>query len=86
VLDRGDVSSRAELARRLGLSRARVTQVLGLLGLSRKVLRTIEALGDPLERPVVTERQLRTVLHSKTRDQARLVGKMLEEGAPRGSR
>jgi hypothetical protein len=29
MLDSGDVASRAELARRVGVSRARVTQVLG---------------------------------------------------------
>jgi hypothetical protein len=77
ALDRGEVSSRAELARRLGVSRARVTQVLGLLRLPPKVLRKIEALGDPLESPVVTERQLRPIVQSKVKGRDRLVSEML---------
>jgi hypothetical protein len=51
--------SRAELARRLGVSRARVTQWLDLLELPEKVLREAEALGDNWNRQVVTERELR---------------------------
>lgn len=51
--------NRAELARRLGVSRARVTQWLDLLGLPERVLREAEALGDHWDRQVVTERELR---------------------------
>jgi hypothetical protein len=80
ALDRGEVSSRAELARKLGVSRARVTQVLNLLKLSRGAVRKIEALGDPLEVPIVTERQLRPVVLRKAKDQERLVGEMLAVG------
>jgi ParB-like chromosome segregation protein Spo0J len=72
------VFSRAELARKLGVSRARVTQVLGLLNLSPKVLRKMSARGDPMERPVVTERQLRPLVRSKTEDQERLVTEALQ--------
>jgi len=76
-LDRGEVSSCAELARRLGVSRARVTQVLGLLKLSPKALRRIQALGDPLGHPVVTERQLRPIVHSMSEEQERHVEEIL---------
>jgi len=51
--------NRAELARRLGVSRARVTQWLELLELPERVLREVEALGDHWQRQVVTERKLR---------------------------
>ncbi len=54
--------SRAELAHKLGLSRARVTQVLGLLALDRDVLEAVETLGDPLSRSVVSVRMLRSLL------------------------
>lgn len=47
MLGEGQCLSRAELARKLGVSRARVTQVLGLLGLAPKVLEAIVGLGDP---------------------------------------
>jgi ParB-like chromosome segregation protein Spo0J len=51
--------NRAELARRLGVSRARVTQWLDLLELPERARREAEALGDNWNRQVVTERELR---------------------------
>ncbi len=51
--------SRADLARRFGCSRARVTQKLNLLNLPRDLLLEIEAMGDYWERRLVTERKLR---------------------------
>lgn|GEM_PF-5469834 len=50
------------LARRLEGTRARVTQVLGLLDLAPQVVHAIAALGDPLPRPIVSERMLRPLL------------------------
>ena len=47
MLAEGECASRADLARKLGVSRARVTQVLKLLGLAPEVLGTIAARGDP---------------------------------------
>ena len=51
--------SRAELARKLGLSRARVTQILNLLKLPDSLISEIEEMGDHWIRQLVTERQLR---------------------------
>ena len=51
--------NRAELARRLGMSRARVTQWLDLLELPERVLHEAEALGDNWSRQVMTEREMR---------------------------
>jgi ParB-like chromosome segregation protein Spo0J len=51
--------NRAELARRVGVSRARVTQWLELLELPEKALRDAEALGDNWNRQLVTEREMR---------------------------
>jgi len=51
--------SRSELARRLGVSRARVTQWLELLELPAGKLEEIAALGDSWNRQVMTERALR---------------------------
>lgn len=58
----GEVSSRAELARALGVSRARVTQVLGLLQLAPSVIDTVRSLGDPLVSSAVGERALRLLV------------------------
>lgn len=49
----------AELARRLGVSRARITQWLALLELPEQVLREAEALGDHWDRQLVTESGMR---------------------------
>ncbi|HSE45848.1 MAG TPA: helix-turn-helix transcriptional regulator [Gemmatimonadales bacterium] len=52
--ERGE--SRAELARRLGISRARVSQVLGVLDLAPDVLELLEQESGP---GIVSERSLR---------------------------
>jgi hypothetical protein len=62
TLSSGTCSSRADLARKLGVTRARVTQVLALLDVAPEVVHAIAALGDPLPRPIVTERMLRPLL------------------------
>lgn len=80
ALDNGDCSSSADLARKLGISRVRVTQVLCLLRLTPEVLKAIVALGDPLPSPIVTERKLRPTVNlpaeeQKQRVEAILVGR-----------
>jgi len=51
--------NRAELARSLGVSRARVTQWLDLLELPECVLRQARVKGDHWEHRLITERELR---------------------------
>jgi len=51
--------TRAQLARKLGISRARVTQMLNLLKLPTELIREVEKMGDHWERRLVTERMLR---------------------------
>ena len=58
--------SRADLARKLGLSRARVTQILNLLGLPEMLISEIEEMGDYWSRQLVTERQLRRLINQST--------------------
>ncbi len=75
MLDNGECTSRADLARKLGVTRARVTQVLGLLDLAPQVLEAVVGLGDPLPGPVVNERTLRPLLRLPAEEQRRaLVG------------
>ena len=50
LLDNGGVASRAALARQLGVSRAHVTQVLGVLRLPLEEQRKVLAQGDPIQR------------------------------------
>lgn len=51
--------TKAELARKLGISRARVTQMLNLLKLPGELIDEVEGMGDYWERRLVTERMLR---------------------------
>jgi hypothetical protein len=61
ALDRGEYHSQADLARKKGISRARVTQILNLLELDCEVQEMVVRLGDPLPRGSVTERILRRI-------------------------
>ncbi len=58
-LDKGKYSSRADLSRKLGVSRARVTQILNLLKLPEDIIQKVCAIGDPLPKPIITEHGLR---------------------------
>jgi len=51
--------TKAQLARKLGISSARVTQKLNLLKLPDELIQEVEAIGDHWERRLVTERMLR---------------------------
>ena len=62
ALAEGRYAFQSDLARHLGASRARVTQLLKLLKLSPDVLEMLSALGDPLLSPIVTERSLRPIV------------------------
>ena len=65
----GECATRADLARRLGVSRARVTQVLGLLAFDPEVLQAFAALDDPMPKQLVTERSLRSILKTSPNEQ-----------------
>jgi hypothetical protein len=60
-LDAGEVRNQAEIARREGLTRARVTQVLGLLRLAPEIQEHILALPETVGRPAISERALRPI-------------------------
>jgi len=77
VLGNGDCSSLADLARKLKVSRARVTQVLRILRLTPEVLNALVALGDPLPTPIVTERRLRPIVNLPAEEQRRKVNVIL---------
>lgn len=52
--------TKADLSRKLNISRARVTQMLNLLKLPEKLIREVEEMGDNWDRRLVTERMLRS--------------------------
>jgi hypothetical protein len=73
ALDSGDFSSCADLAHKLGVSRARVTQILRLLRLDPEVVKMVAGLGDPLTSRTVTERVLRPIVSLPPEEQIRTV-------------
>lgn len=73
MLESGECASQTELARALGVSRVRVTQILRLLRLDPKVLERITRLGDPLSSPTVTERKLRPIVNLAGKVQKNLI-------------
>ena len=62
-LDTGEVRNQADIARREGVTRARVTQVPGLLRLAPEIQETILAMPKVSCRPAITERALRSIVH-----------------------
>jgi DNA repair protein RadC len=58
-----EAKNQAELARIKGISRARVTQILNLLKLDKNIIDNLEQIGDPMDRKVISERELRKIIH-----------------------
>ena len=63
LLESGDATNQADIARRQGITRARVTQVMGLLQLAPKIQEYILFLPETTHRPAITERALRPIAH-----------------------
>jgi hypothetical protein len=61
LLEPGEVTNQAAIARREGITRARVTQVMGLLRLTPEIRAGILSLPDMPRRPAITERALRPI-------------------------
>lgn len=64
-LDAGEVRNQAEIARREGITRARVTQVMGLLRLAPEIQELVLSMPDLIRRPSITERSLRPIAQLK---------------------
>jgi hypothetical protein len=55
------VKGQADIARQEGITRARVTQVMGLLRLAPEIQEHILALRETVGRPAISERALRSI-------------------------
>lgn len=62
MINSGEVKNQSDLARKLGVSRVRICQVLSLLKLDKKNITTIEKVGGPMPARIITERMLREYL------------------------
>ena len=65
MLDEGEVSSLAQIAKVESLTRARVTQIMNLLKLPAEMKEFLNGLQDPGKIRKYSERRLRKTLKSK---------------------
>ncbi len=62
LLESGEFTSQGDIATREGITRARVTQVMGMLRLAPEIQEQILYMPDATRRPLVTERILRPIV------------------------
>jgi hypothetical protein len=72
MIDNGQVKNQSGLARKLGISRVRIHQILILLKLDSLIIQELEKLGDPLKSRIITERMLRPYVNKSFREQKAL--------------
>ena len=61
LLESGKASNQAAIARREGITRARVTQVLGMLRLAPEIQQHILSMPKTVGRATISERALRSI-------------------------
>ena len=61
LLESGEIVSQADIARREGITRGRVTQVMGMLRLAPEIREKILTMPDLTHQPLITERVLRPI-------------------------
>jgi len=73
MIDHGQVKNQSGLARKLGISRVRIHQILSLLKLNSLIIQELEKLGDPLKAKIITERMLRSYVNKSPQKQKELL-------------
>ena len=61
LLESCEVRNQAEIARREGITRARVTQVMCMLRLAPEIQQHVLSMPDVVRRPAISERALRPI-------------------------
>jgi hypothetical protein len=69
MIDNGQVKNQSGLARKLGISRVRIHQILSLLKLDSLIIQELEKFGDPLKSKIITERMLRPYVNKSQQEQ-----------------
>jgi hypothetical protein len=81
LLESGEAANQAAIARREGITRARVTQVMGMLQLAPEIQQHILSMSDAVRRPAITERALRPIAQlENARDQRARFEQLMEHG------
>ena len=73
MIDNGQVKNQSGLARKLGISRVRIHQILGLLKLDSLIIQELERLGDSFKSRIITERMLRPYVNKSSKEQKDLL-------------
>lgn len=76
MIESGEVKNESDLARKLGISRVRVNQIIRLLKLDKEIIETVEEIGDPMASRVITERFLRSYIKNPKEYKNKLLGKL----------
>jgi hypothetical protein len=79
LLESSEIATQADIARREGITRARVTQVMGMLRLAPEIREKILSTPNAIRRTLVTERVLRPIAtitdyHDQIREFHKLLG------------
>ena len=61
LIESAEVRNQTEIARREGITRARVTQVMGMLRLAAEIQQHILAVPETVRQPAISERALRPI-------------------------
>ena len=73
MIDNNQVKNQSGLARKFGISRVRICQLLGLLKLDSLIIRELERFGDPLKSRIITERMLRPYVNKSFQEQKEIL-------------
>ena len=65
MLNKKEVKSKAELARKTGVNRARITQIMNLLKLAPEIQGYLKNLTDPLQIQYLTAKRLRPITNTE---------------------
>jgi len=69
MIDNGQVKNQSDLARKLGISRVRIQQILSVLKLNPLIIQELEKFGDPLKSKIISERVLRPYVNKSSKEQ-----------------
>ncbi len=78
IINTGQAKSEADLARKIGISRVRVNQIIRLLKLDSQIIKQIEKLGDPIKSRIITERRLRYYIKESPEKQRTFIKKITQ--------
>jgi len=73
MIDNGQMKNQSCLARKLGISRVRIHQILSLLKLDSLIIQELEKFGDLLKSRIITERMLRPYVNKSSKEQKELL-------------